>query len=75
MFIRIHLNYLSKNLSVFEGGSPHGHVKAEALIRALSTYGTEKLSEDQARDLVSQLEIDSNGMINYEEYVAMMMAS
>ncbi len=66
---------VKQSFKVFEGGSPHGFVKAEALIRALSTYGTEKLSEDQARDLVSQLEVDSNGNINYEEYVAMMMAS
>jgi calmodulin len=32
---------------VFEGNAPAGHVKAEALVRALCTYGTEKLTEEQ----------------------------
>ncbi len=58
---------------VFEGGAPAGHVKADALVRALCTYGVEKLSVDQATDLVAQLEADANGMINYNEYVNMMM--
>mmetsp|Transcript_25575 Transcript_25575/g.42680 ORF Transcript_25575/g.42680 Transcript_25575/m.42680 type:complete len:151 (+) Transcript_25575:52-504(+) len=55
-------------------GSP-GYIKAEALIKALCTYGSEKLSEDQAHELVSQLEVDPNGLINYNEYVNMMMSS
>ena len=43
--------------------------------RALCTYGTEKLTEEQALDLVSQLEVDPNGLVNYEEYVNIMMSS
>ena len=34
-------------------------------MKALTTYGSEKLSEEQAAELVSQLEPDSNGMVNY----------
>jgi calmodulin len=38
------------------------------------TYGSEKLTKDQAAELVSQLEPDQNGLINYVEYVNMMMS-
>lgn len=60
---------------VFEIPHYPGHIKADALIKALVTYGAEKLTESQAQDLVSQLEVDSNGLINYAEYVNMMMSS
>ncbi len=60
---------------VFEGSCPQGFVRAEALVKALCTYGVEKLTEEQAHDLVSQLEIDAHGLINYTEYVNMMMSS
>ena len=60
---------------VFEGSNPPGFVKADALVKALCTYGTEKLTEEQAHDLVSQLEADPSGLINYVEYVNMMMSS
>ena len=45
------------------------------LHRSLCTYGKEKLSLEQAQDLVAQLEVDGNGLINYVEYVNMMMSS
>lgn len=60
---------------VFEGNSPAGCVRAEALIRALCTYGADKLTHEQAVDLVSQLETDNAGLIHYLEYVNMMMSS
>mmetsp|Transcript_26397 Transcript_26397/g.26648 ORF Transcript_26397/g.26648 Transcript_26397/m.26648 type:complete len:152 (+) Transcript_26397:274-729(+) len=60
---------------VFEGSAPAGYVRAETLVRNLCTYGSEKLTEDQAYELVMQLEADSNGMINYVDYVNMMMSS
>eukprot|EP01031_Cornospumella_fuschlensis_P044811 gene44811-54807_t len=50
---------------VFEAPTHGGHVKAETLIKALCTYGTEKLTEDQAKDLVSQLETDNNVAYNW----------
>ena len=43
---------------VFEtpnAGMPSGHVKTSALERALTTYGTEKLSLEEAQDLLSQV--------------------
>lgn len=60
---------------LFEIQGRTGHIKADALIKALCTYGVEKLSEAQAKDLVSQLETDGNGIINYVDYVNMMMSS
>ncbi|KAJ8603847.1 hypothetical protein CTAYLR_000292 [Chrysophaeum taylorii] len=58
---------------VFEGAAPPGFIKVDVLIRALTNDGTDKLTEDQAHDLISQLEPDRNGMINYVDYVNMMM--
>ena len=58
----------------FESGSA-GYVKADAIVRALCTYGVDTLTEEQALDLVSQLEVDPNGLVNYEEYVNIMMSS
>ena len=59
---------------VFEAGAPPGHIKVESLVRALTTDGSDKLSEEQARDLVAQLEPDRDGLVNYREYVNMMMS-
>ncbi len=59
---------------IFEGEAPSGHIRAEALMRSLTSYGTEKLTEEQAQELVSQLEPDVNGLINYSDYVDMMMS-
>jgi len=61
---------LSRNLFCFVG-----HIKPEALVKALCTYGNEKLTEEQASELVSQMETDTNGLINYVDYVNMMMSN
>ena len=58
-----------------ESACPVGHIKVDTLIKSLTSYGTEKLTEEQAIELVSQLEPDVNGLINYNEYVDMMMHS
>jgi len=75
---KVNANYsaeqVRQSFKVFEGTCPPGYVKAETLMKALSSYGTEHLTEDQARDLISQLEIDINGQINYQEYISLMMA-
>lgn len=76
---KVNASYTSEQVKVafgvFEGSNPSGYVKADGLVRALCTYGKEKLTEEQAQELVSQLEVDSNGMINYVDYVNMMMSS
>jgi len=58
---------------IFEGGAPGGYIKIDDLVRSLTMYGTDKLTEDQAQELVSQLEPDQNGLVNYTEYIDMMM--
>ena len=50
------------------------YIKVEQLVKALTTYGSEKLTDEAAQELVSQLEPDSHGLINYQEYVEMMMS-
>jgi calmodulin len=60
---------------VFEEENSSGCVPADKLIQALCTYGTDTLTEEQATDLVSQLDVDANGLINYNEYVNMMMST
>lgn len=59
----------------FEGNaSAPGFIKAEKLLVALTTYGADRISPDQAHELISQLEPDQHGNINYVEYVNMMMS-
>ena len=56
---------------VFERDCPQGYVSMSALEQALTTYGTEKLSLTDAQELLSQIEPDDNGLINYVEFVNM----
>ena len=56
---------------VFEKDAPNGFVTMAALEQALTTYGTEKLSLSDAQELLSQIEPDENGLINYVEFVNM----
>ena len=66
---------VKNSFRVFESACPPGYVRADVLVRSLCTYGSEKLTEEQAHDLVSQLDCDANGLINYVDYVNMMMSS
>ena len=59
---------------VFERDCPSGFVSMAALEQALTTYGSEKLSLNDAQELLSQIEPDDNGMVNYVEFVNMMCA-
>ncbi len=60
---------------VFEVTGHPGMIKVDALVKALCTYGSEKLTESQAKELVSQLEADASGMVNFQDYVNMMMTN
>ncbi|CEL99811.1 unnamed protein product [Vitrella brassicaformis CCMP3155] len=59
---------------VFSGDAPEGQIRVADLEKALITYGHEKLSEDEGRTLVSQLD-SADGMFNYTDYIQMMMLS
>ena len=56
---------------VFEKDTPEGFVSLSTLETALTTYGTRKLSLAEAQELLSNLEVDENGLINYVEFVNM----
>ena len=57
---------------VFERDCPNGYVTMASLEQALTTFGSEKLSLSDAQELLSQIEPDENGLINYIEFVNMM---
>ena len=42
-------------LQIFEGTAPSGHIKVSDLVHALTTYGTTKLTQEQAVELVGQV--------------------
>lgn len=49
-------SHLSTRLwQVFETQTHPGHVRIDTLLKALTTYGLDKLSEEQARELISQV--------------------
>ena len=57
----------------FALGAPSGMVSLDAIKEALMNHCTEKLDKDQVEELVAQLETTADGLLNYEEYVEMMM--
>eukprot|EP01006_Ploeotia_vitrea_P046551 TRINITY_DN67032_c8_g2_i4.p2 TRINITY_DN67032_c8_g2~~TRINITY_DN67032_c8_g2_i4.p2 ORF type:complete len:120 (-),score=69.78 TRINITY_DN67032_c8_g2_i4:309-668(-) len=78
---KVQATYTSKQVKgafkVFEGNAPPGYIKLEDLERALSVYGSDRLTREQINGLINQIasreECDNNGMFNYSEYVNMMM--
>ena len=74
---KVNANYTSAEVKsafkAFEMDCSSGYVTIDSLRKALMSYGTEKLSLQQANDLLSQLEQDSQGRVNYIDYVNMMM--
>jgi Ca2+-binding EF-hand superfamily protein len=59
---------------VFEGKAPSGFIRLEDLERALTVYGTDRLTQDQVADLISQIETNQNGYFDYESYINLMMS-
>ncbi len=76
---KVNANYTSTEVKsafkAFEINGSSGYVTIDSLRKALMSYGTEKLSLQQANDLLSQLEQDTQGRVNYIDYVNMMMGS
>ena len=76
---KVNANYtpaqVKNAFKIFEStATPPGYIKIEELKIALCQYSKDKISSDQAIELISQLEPDANGVINYVEYVNMMMS-
>ena len=76
---KVNANYTSTEVKsafkAFEINGSSGYVTIDSLRKALMSYGTEKLSLQQANDLLCQLEQDNQGRVNYIDYVNMMMGS
>lgn len=60
---------------VFEGSAPPGFINLTDLERALTVYGSDRLTPEQVQDLISQLDTNQHGLFNYVDYVSMMMAN
>ena len=52
----------------------NGLIASSELKHIMMTIG-DKMSEEEAAEMVNEADIDGDGMINYEEFVRMMMAS
>jgi calmodulin len=58
---------------VFETpGCPPGFVSTDVLERALTTYGPDKLSLDEAAELLATVDHEGTGKINYVELISLM---
>ncbi len=51
----------------------NGFISATELRHVMTNLG-EKLSEDEADEMIREADVDGDGQINYEEFVRMMMA-
>ena len=55
--------------------SHDGQIHDDTLVKYLTSYCSEKMSEERAKTLVSQMATEKNCFVSYEEYVDMMMNS
>merc|ERR1712137_1404018 len=61
-----------KAFKVFSGNAPEGSIRVKDLENALQVYGREKLTAEEAKNLVAQIEC-VDGHFRYDEYINMMM--
>jgi calmodulin len=52
----------------------NGLIPSDELKHIMMTIG-DKMTEEEATEMINEADIDEDGMINYEEFVRMMMAS
>merc|ERR1712187_866778 len=60
-----------KAFKVFAGNAPDGCIRMKDLENALHMYGRDKLSAEEAKTLVAQIEC-TDGFFRYDDYVTMM---
>ena len=53
----------------FERGCPPGFVRYDTLKNALTTFGNERLTIADATELLSQMDVNERGLINYAAFV------
>mmetsp|Transcript_13668 Transcript_13668/g.37134 ORF Transcript_13668/g.37134 Transcript_13668/m.37134 type:complete len:88 (+) Transcript_13668:385-648(+) len=73
---KVNTNYtpaqVKRAFKIFERECPSGYCTMKSLEQALTTYGSEKMALADAQELLSQLEVDEKGLINYNDFVNMM---
>jgi Ca2+-binding EF-hand superfamily protein len=63
-------------LKILAGNAPPGFIRPDTLKQALTSFGKDKFSEEEASEYVSRLDTDKKGeFINIAEYVRLMMKS
>jgi|EP00672_Neobodo_designis_P025063 calmodulin len=77
---RVQADYTPEQLKsafkVFETDNvPPGYVSTEVLEHALTTYGSDKLNQEEAAELLSTVDPEHTGKINYMEFINMMSSS
>ncbi len=77
---RVQADYTPEQLKsafkVFETDNvPPGYVSTEVLEHALTTYGSDKLTQEEAAELLSTVDPEHTGKINYMEFINMMSSS
>jgi calmodulin len=77
---RVQADYTPEQLKsafkVFETDQvPTGYVATEVLEHALTTYGSDKLSAEEAAELLSTVDPEGTGKINYMEFINMMSSN
>jgi len=77
---RVQADYTPEQLKaafkVFETDSvAKGFVSTEVLEHALTTYGSDKLSPEEAAELLATVDPENTGRINYMEFINMMTIS
>jgi calmodulin len=77
---RVQADYTPEQLrsafKVFETENmPSGYVATDVLQHALTTYGTDKISREEAAELLQTVDPERTGRINYMDFIAMMSAS
>eukprot|EP00760_Papus_ankaliazontas_P028059 PhM_4_TR3509/c0_g1_i1/m.39139/K02183/CALM; calmodulin len=77
---RVQADYTPEQLKaafkVFETDNvPPGHVSTEVLEHALTTYGSDKLTPEEAAELLATVDPENTGKICYMEFINMMSSN
>lgn len=55
------------------GTGTNDKLHIETIVKHLTLHGSETMTDERARELVMQMEVDHDGYVNFEEYVDMIM--
>ena len=77
---KVEVNYtpdqVIRSFEILAGNAPPGLIRPDTLKQALTSFGKDKFTEEEASEYVSRLDTDKKGeFINIAEYVRLMMKS